>query len=184
MRTAGFVLAGGASRRMGQDKALLEFHGIPLLAAIAGTIESTVGSAIIIGDPSRYSHLGWKVIPDRRQNCGPLAGIETALMESDAQRNLFVACDMPDVSAELLKTLVNTPLADCVLPQTPDGRIHPLCAVWDRKLLSAVQSSLDTGRLRVLDALQGADVKVIHIERLSNANTPEEWRTLTEVPRG
>lgn len=178
------MLAGGASRRMGQDKALLEFRGIPLLAAIAGTIESTVGSAVVIGDPNRYGHLGWKVIPDRRQNCGPLAGIETALMESEAQRNLFVACDMPDVSVNLLKTLVNARLADCVLPQTSDGRIHPLCAIWDRKLLPAVRSSLDAGRLRVLEALQGADLEVIHIEELPNTNTPEEWQsTLAKAVR-
>lgn len=178
MPTGGFVLAGGASRRMRQDKALLDFHGQPLIESIAQTVEAVIGSVVIIGDPDRYRSLNRRVIPDHRTNCGPLAGIETGLMQSEVERNLFVACDMPGLTPDLLQRLLDSRPAPCVLPKTPDGRRHPLCAIWDRSLLPAVQASLDGGRLRVFDPLQDIDIEEVYWQDLSNTNTPEEWRAL------
>lgn len=172
----GFVLAGGSSRRMGQDKAFLNFRGYPLIEWIAKVVEGTAGSAIIIGDPERYSALNRIVIPDRRIDCGPLAGIEAGLMYSTTEKNLFVACDMPNLRKELLHSLIQEPSGLCVMPKTPDGQLHPLCAVWSKQLLPQISASLDANRLRVLSCLQSTDIKEVHWETLSNTNTPEEWR--------
>ncbi len=172
---AGFILAGGVSRRMGQDKALMLFQGRPLIQSIAEVVETIAGSAIIVGDPDRYRHLGRVVIPDRRKESGPLAGIEAGLMHSETDRNLFVACDMPELSADLLQKLMIARRADCVIPRTPDDRLHPLCAIWDRNLLQNVRDCLDSGRNRVLAALQNVDIEEVHWDTVPNTNTPEEW---------
>src|SRR5579871_469780 len=111
VKWAGFVLAGGRSSRMGRDKALLSFQGVPLVARVAEMVAQAAGSAVVIGDPGKYGGLGYAVVPDRRQGLGPLAGIEAALDFSTADWNLVLACDMPDVSAAFLRALLETAAA-------------------------------------------------------------------------
>lgn len=180
MGIEGFVLSGGMSRRMGQDKALLPFRETSLIDSVAATVARLTGSATIVGPPERYAHLPWPAIVDRRPGEGPLAGIETAMLAATASRVLIVACDMPGLEFPLLQRLSEARQADCVLPRTPDGRMHPLCAIWSANLLSKVQAALDRRHRRVLDALQGADLEILDVEALQNANTPEEWLALAK----
>ncbi len=174
---AAFVLAGGASRRMGRDKALLPLAGRPLIEQIARCAATVAASVTIVGSPDKYQGLGFDVIPDRRPDCGPLAGIEAALESGRARRNLILACDMPHLNPALLEELFGGH-ADCVVPQTPDGRWHPLCAVWDQSLLPNVRAALDRQEFRVRAALTEVAVQVVAVGHLSNANTPEEWAAL------
>ena len=160
---------------MGRDKALLEFRGRTLLEHVAEQVAAATGSATIVGPPERYAHLGLPVVADGRPDAGPLAGIEAALLNSPLPRILVVACDMPDVPLQLLRTLMNQE-GSCVMPRTEDGRIHPLCAVWSKTLLAAIQASLDAGNYKVLDCLQPTDVKEVSWGSLANANTPWEWQ--------
>src|ERR1700686_3217132 len=86
-QVAGFILAGGASSRMGRDKGLLDFSGVPLILDTARLIEPLVAEVTVVGSPRRYAKLGLHVIADDvqvksgpdRLGCGPLAGIATAL---------------------------------------------------------------------------------------------------------
>ena len=176
VKAAAFILAGGLSRRMGRDKALLAFRGSTLLENVAARAAEVAGPITIVGPPERYSHLGYPVIADRHPGAGPLAGIEAALLSSPSDRALILACDMPDVPLDLLRSLLEES-GDCVIPRTGDGRLNPLCAVWSRTMLPAVQKALSEGRLKVLDCLKGADVKEIPWPVLENANTPDEWVT-------
>jgi molybdopterin-guanine dinucleotide biosynthesis protein A len=178
MLAAGWILSGGASRRMGQDKALLDFGGQLLILAIAAVLARVSRPVSIIGPPDRYSHLGLPVIADLREACGPLAGIETALAASTQSRNLIVACDMPRLPAGLLERLLATE-SQCAVPQTPDGRVHPLCAVWDRALLPSVTAALDRGVRKVRDVLDTVETRYIPAEGLVNTNTPAEWEAAT-----
>src|SRR5271165_5436727 len=106
MRVAGFVLAGGESRRMGRDKALLPYLGEPLAGILARTVSQVADSVHIIGDPSLYACLGYPVTPDAVAPCGPAGGIYTALLQNLAHWNIVVACDMPRVDTALLQKLV------------------------------------------------------------------------------
>ncbi|MCX6599817.1 MAG: molybdenum cofactor guanylyltransferase [Acidobacteria bacterium] len=174
---AAFVLAGGASRRMGRDKALLPLAGRPLIEQIARRAAAVASPVTIVGSPAKYQGMGFNVIADRRPDCGPLAGIEAALEAGLARRNLILACDMPHLDSSLLERLFQGDAA-CVLPETPDGRWHPLCAVWDQSLLPSVRAALDRQEFRVRAALAGVAVQVVPVDQLSNANTPEEWTAL------
>jgi len=110
MQASGFVLAGGASKRMGRDKALLPFDGTTLVEHVAKIVCQAVGSApgsvALVGDPDRLSHLGLPVFPDELPGCGPLSGIYTALKITQTDWNVVVACDMPGVSADVLRALL------------------------------------------------------------------------------
>jgi molybdenum cofactor guanylyltransferase len=79
MQSAGFVLVGGDSSRMGRDKALLPLKSGLLIDEVAGKVADACGTAALIGEPERYRHLGIDCLADLRPRMGPLAGIETAL---------------------------------------------------------------------------------------------------------
>ena len=166
---------------MGRDKALLPYRGVPLAAHIAGAVREAAGSAALVGDPARYGHLGWAVIPDVMPGCGPLGGIYTALLHSAADWNLIVACDMPEVTAPLLAALVEGAEragTGCFIPAGATGALEPLCAVYHRRTAAHIGAALARGVRKVREAIAGLDVTVrpCDDERgFQNCNTPGEW---------
>jgi molybdopterin-guanine dinucleotide biosynthesis protein A len=180
MQASGFVLAGGASKRMGQDKALLPYRGTTLVEHVAKTVREAVGSVALIGDPARLGHLGLAVFPDELPGCGPASGIYTALRGTETDWNLVVACDMPAVSSDLLRALLGR--ADgaernCVAAMGPFGQPEPLCAVYHRRCLPALGRAIRDKRLRMRDLIKeiGAIWMKVDPSALANVNTPAEW---------
>lgn len=179
---SGFVLAGGQSRRMGRDKAMLPAGGRTLVEHVANEVRRAAGSVTIVGDPSRYGRLGYEVIPDEQPGLGPLGGIATALGISRTAWNLVVACDMPSVDAELLITLLaraaaTHPAPDCVVPDGPTGP-EPLCAVYHIGARGKIRAAIDRNILKmrtVITILNTASVNVPDGNKFRNINTPEDW---------
>ncbi len=175
------MLAGGKSSRMGADKALLPFRGGTLAGHVAAAVAAAAGSVAVIGDPQKYSSLGYPVIPDRIPGAGPLGGIETALNCTSSDWNLVLACDMPAVSVDFLRNLLDAAErseADALVPAGPSGRPEPLCAVYHRRCGSALRQALDSGVRKVTEALAALRVQkwsVIDPAWFENLNTPEEW---------
>ncbi len=106
MQAAGFVLVGGRSSRMGQDKAFLMWNSRPLVADVAEKAASVAGNVVLIGERARYRNLGLECLPDLRPGMGPLGGIETALKSGRGEFNLILACDMPGLRSEWLYALL------------------------------------------------------------------------------
>jgi molybdopterin-guanine dinucleotide biosynthesis protein A len=181
MKRAGFVLAGGASSRMGRDKALLPLGRKTLLEHVAAQVRAAAGSVTVVGPPERYERLGLAVVPDVMAGCGPLGGILTALTLSPAEWNLIVACDLPGVTSTRLRNLLDAAEridADCLMPVGAADQPQPLCAVWRRTCLPAVQRATREGRYKVTEALSGLVVmpyRVAEPDWLLNVNTPEDW---------
>jgi molybdopterin-guanine dinucleotide biosynthesis protein A len=179
MQAAGFVLVGGRSSRMGQDKARLKIGSRLLVEVIASAVAEVTGSVTLIGDPASFSDLRFECLPDLRPGLGPLGGLETALASDRSELNLVVGCDMPDIqSADLSRLLVvaSERGALCTLATDASGRKQPLCAVYRRGALPFVGAALDGGRLRLLDLveeLKAVDVRIHSV--LINLNTPEQW---------
>jgi molybdenum cofactor guanylyltransferase len=166
---------------MGRDKALLPFRGGTLAGHVAGRVEAAAGSVALIGDPERYSQLGYPVWPDRRPGQGPLGGMETALWHSAADWNLIVACDMPAISANFLHGLIAAAErsgGDALIPYGPSGRLEPLCAVYHTRCRADFASALEAGVRKVANAFTRLRVQtwpVVDSVWFENLNTPEEW---------
>ncbi len=179
------VLVGGESRRMGRDKALLPFRGRTLVEHIAGEAEAVAGGVLLIGPVALYGQFGWPVIEDPARGSGPLSGIVTALAGSAAEWTLVVACDMPNLSRQVLGELAAHALAgsaDAVLAHSAGGYDEPLLAVYRATCLPALETALAEGRWKVRDALRGLEVErfAVSEECVRNANTPEEWARIEE----
>jgi molybdopterin-guanine dinucleotide biosynthesis protein A len=177
---AGYVLAGGRSSRMGQDKALLPFRGATLVQAVAGQVAEAAGSAVLVGDPDRYDALGYPVIPDDFPGEGPLGGIVTALRHTSAEWNLVAACDMPGLSRGFLEELLAAAENNrrSTVPVGPSGRLEPLCAVWRRDSLGVLETAFRSGIRKVgsaCESLRMAVYPVAEVAHFQNVNTPEDW---------
>jgi molybdopterin-guanine dinucleotide biosynthesis protein A len=178
--TSGFVLVGGASRRMGRDKALLPLGGTTMVQEIAARVRGAAGNVTLIGPPEKYRRLGFPVVSDEIENCGPIGGLYTALRLTKTDWNILVACDMPHVTTAFLNELLDAAdasEADCVVPEI-DGKIDPLCAVYHRRLLPAVESAIHRKLFKMQDfisTLRTSYWRVADPRPLSNVNTPSEW---------
>ena len=172
--TAGYVLVGGRSSRMGRDKAMLPFRGVTLAEWIAHQVEEAAGSATLVGN----APLG---IADRFPGEGPVGGILTALAHTDADWNLIVACDMPQAEARFLRRLLDSARerdADALVPRGPSGMLEPLCAVYHRRVRGAVEARFAEGERKVTACLTGlgvVELEVAEVAQFQNVNTPEDW---------
>jgi len=178
--TAGFVLTGGRSSRMGRDQALLPIEGALLVERTAERVRAAAGNVTLIGAPGRYAHLGLPVIPDLVEDGGPICGLHTALKTAPADWNLVVACDMPGLNAGFLSDLLASAKqlgCACLAPQTDSG-LHPLCAVYHRRSADAVEFAIQHKRFKMHDLLKSLGAvswPVTDASLLENVNTPLEW---------
>jgi molybdopterin-guanine dinucleotide biosynthesis protein A len=177
---AGFVLAGGRSTRMGQDKALLTLGGEPLVKRAVRKVSKVCARVAIAGGAENLMQFG-RVIPDESAGCGPLGGIVAALEQSSFEWNLFLAVDAPFVPVLVLKTLLFVAAGSssvCVMARTQDV-MQPLCAVYSREALAVLRQELIAGRWKVTRAIEAAGpVKVVDFDDarwFANLNTPEEF---------
>ena len=176
---AGFVLAGGRSSRMGQDKALLPWKGSTLIESVAREVLNAAGNVTLIGSPDRYGSLGFPVISDKIEGCGPLGGLHAALSATNTEWNLLVACDMPTVTHGLLEELLTAAEAcgaDALVPETPGG-LEPLCAVYHARLLPAVEFAIHSKLLKMHDFVSKIDARrwpVPDASLFRNLNTPQQ----------
>jgi molybdopterin-guanine dinucleotide biosynthesis protein A len=139
----GVVLAGGASRRMGRDKASLVFEGEPLALRAARKLSAITGT-VVIADRGRGTAPGFPSIEDGPGG-GPAAAILGAAALYPSASLLVLACDLPHVPAELLRALVALdPQADLVIPRSPRG-LEPLAALFRPRVLEALAEQVALG---------------------------------------
>ena len=196
MQASGFVLAGGASKRMGRDKALLPHGGATLVEHIAKIVKEAAGSVTLIGDSARLAHLDLPVVADDRPGLGPAGGVYTALRVSETDWNLVVACDMPAVTVEALRAILRqagitghfepslSPHFQpphiqrfCVAALGSGDEPEPLCAVYHRACLPALARAIQDKRLKMRDFLKEIEAVGVPFDgpALANVNTPDEW---------
>jgi molybdopterin-guanine dinucleotide biosynthesis protein A len=189
---AAFILTGGASTRMGADKALLEIGGAPLLVRAATLLAPLTATVTVVGAPQRYAHLNLRVIADDQPGLGPLGGIATALGHTSSLWNLIVACDLPYLTREWLDYLIGRALAssaDALLPQSEHGD-EPLCAVYHQRCAAPIARALARGVRKVTDGLAACVVEKVLLAEwkpfdssgclFKNMNTPEDYAAARE----
>jgi molybdopterin-guanine dinucleotide biosynthesis protein A len=197
------VLAGGQSRRMGRDKALLDFLGEPLLKRVLGRVRLLTDDLFVVAtDRPQYERFGVRVVPDQLPGTGALGGIYTALAEAQHDRCLALACDLPFVNTDLLRFMAEQAGDwDVLIPalsaersdQGSQETLETLHAVYARACRPAIERQLRAGNYKVIGFF--AEVRVRRLpeevvrrfdpELLSfyNANTPEAYAWAVERAR-
>jgi molybdopterin-guanine dinucleotide biosynthesis protein A len=160
----GFVLAGGRSSRMGQDKALLEIGGMPMILHVVRLLEAVVGRVSVVAPPERYANLGLRVLPEDDVSIvgprvGPVRGIVTGLRRTDAAGNLFVSCDMPHLTREWLEYLVSRALSSSADTVLAEG--SGLCVMFRRESEERIERALVEGAYKYWKAMKYLSYEVI-----------------------
>jgi molybdenum cofactor guanylyltransferase len=177
---AGAVLAGGASRRMGTDKAYVSYLGVPMLSRVRNALaEASVDPISAIGgDVARSADLGVDTIPDGWPGQGPLGGLLTAFAWSPHPVVVVVGCDLPDLTADVIAALVDSlSVHDVAIART--DRTEPLCAAWRIGACEPTLLAAFVGGERALHrAWSRLDRVEVQVEpgALRNVNTPESLR--------
>ena len=179
-RFAGAVLAGGASSRLGRDKALVELAGLTLVERAANALRRSGAGplAVIGGDEQRLASLGLSVIRDGWPGRGPLGGILTAFAWSPLPVIAVLACDLPFVGPSVVEALaeaLDRAGADAAVAHTT-GR-EPLCALWRiERCEAAMLAAFTAGERAVHRAAAQLVLCEVPVDRslLLNVNTEDE----------
>jgi molybdopterin-guanine dinucleotide biosynthesis protein A len=181
-----FVLAGGHSRRMGQDKAFLELGGRTLLDR-AMELASAVASSVRIVAPQEKFLTIARTIEDVFPDCGPLGGIHAALSCTTSELNLMLAVDSPFVEAGFLKYMITQASQVSALVTVPEAEkgFQPLCAVYRRDFREVAEQALRKNKNKITALFSNVETRVIaepEITRMGfparmfqNLNTPEDF---------
>jgi molybdopterin-guanine dinucleotide biosynthesis protein A len=178
MKTAGFVLTGGQSRRMGRDKALLPVGNMVLAEHVAETIAQVTEEVFLVGRPERYTGLRWQCLPDVRPDLGPLSGLEAALAAERGELNFVASCDLAGLQASWITALLQRMdgRVRCAAAVDRNGKRQPLCAVYRSDCLETVTRALDERRLKAMDLLDELAAVSVPLDAvIANLNTPQEF---------
>lgn len=162
------ILAGGKSSRMKTEKGLVLFQGKPLVQHVIEAAKKITDTIIIVTSNPDYKQFGCDCIEDELKDKGPLGGIYTGLSHSSAQKNLILGCDMPFLSEQLLKELVNNSGEEDVLLTKHKGLAEPLCSVYVKNCAVHIRGLLEQNQLKITDALAGLKTRVISFDK-------EDW---------
>ena len=206
MKFSAVLLAGGKSSRMGRDKSALPVNGEPLWQRQLAILRATDPAELFISGKSGgpYADCGVEIFADEIPDCGPLGGIAAALRRCTCDMLLVLAVDMPAMTAEFLRSLleesqrtakgvvpsVAAPVrarADNSPPACEDAQAHlePLAAVYPRTALAIADECLRTGErkleafIRKLEASQLVSVLSVRDDDsvlFMNWNAPEDIR--------
>ena len=182
----GLVLAGGQSRRMGRDKAHLQRDGQSQLAYTVEVVAACVERVFVSArkdqqqDAERRQH---ELIVDRYDGMGPIAGILSAMDEYPDVDWLVLACDLPNVDAETLQTLLAERGGEqdfIAYSSSYDGLPEPLCAIYSADSKSVLQQFVDDGIACPRKIMIRSDTKLLqqtNVKSLDNINTPDDLKT-------
>jgi molybdopterin-guanine dinucleotide biosynthesis protein A len=197
------ALAGGQSRRMGTDKALLPLlaGGEPMLGVVLKRLSAVADDVLVVAnDRAKYAALGARVVPDLRPDVGALGGIQAAIASSEHDYCLVVACDMPFLSLPLLRRMADEPRDyDVLVPLIPgesrqrsDGLVfQTLHAIYSRDCLPFIEKRIAEGKKQVVGFFEDVRVRALDVAEIArwdpdlrsffNANTPEALRAAAQL---
>ena len=162
MEGNGYVLAGGRSARMGQDKAFLPWRGRPLIDRAVSLLEAlSLHVYIVCGSPRQARAHQGSTLVDCVPGCGPMGGILSALLHSRTTLNCVIPCDMPLLSGDLLSGLARfCGDFDVVVPGDARGLPQPVVGFYSRRCIPAIEQRIQQGRLSLIDLTRSSRLRV------------------------
>ena len=187
-KPTGIVLAGGESRRLGKDKALLEVGGHTLLSRAIILLQPLAGEVLVIG-PERSCCLPYPVlfVNDMKPHLGPLAGLHTGLLASPSERNLVVPVDMPFLNRSHLEMLLAANADAQAAVYRVHGRLQPLPARVDRNCTPIIENMMQAGDLALEQMLKRVPAAIIDSDDedlAADIDTNEDLRNVWRLAGG
>jgi len=186
------ILAGGASSRMGTNKALLLVDGVPIISRTYQILARLFREVIIVTNmPEEYAFIPCRKVPDIHPGYGSIAGLQSALAHSTFSRTFVTACDMPYLNPGLIRLLCTVDeTADAVVPLNSEGLREPLHAVYARSSLPAIDTAIAANDRSILHILDHVQTRLVGQDETGNTagdstafmnvNTMDEYERVTK----
>jgi molybdenum cofactor guanylyltransferase len=175
------ILAGGESRRMGEDKGLKIFNNQPLVFYAIQLAKKVCNNIYISTNNSNYKQFGYPILNDIFPAKGPMGGIYSGLSRSSTEWNLFLPCDTPFLSLDLLMEMKTKAESYKIIVPKVQDRIHPLVGFYHKDLLPTIKNHLDNNKLKMLGLLNETETYYQEINQdqahsFANLNTLDELK--------
>lgn len=188
---AGVILAGGRSKRMGQDKGLLPFPDegrVTFAEHLTSLLQPLCSEVVLVARDTThaadYRHCGARILIDQIPDVGPLMGLYSGLSAIQTSHAIVIAVDMPCVQPDMVAFLLSQLLDDTLLVPVVAGIAQVLLAVYPRLILPAIEECLRQGRRDPRSLLERVKVRYIEEAQLRlvdlqlrsfvNMNTPQD----------
>ena len=160
----GVLLAGGKSRRMGEDKRYLIVGEQTLLERGLAVLRSTFQEVlVVIAQDSLPLNIDARVVRDLVADCGSLGGVYTGLMQATTPYIFVAACDMPFLNQAVITQFIRRrTTADIVMAQLA-ARLHPMHAVYGKECLSAMEQMMMARQLKIQDLVSHTSLRVHYV---------------------
>ena len=180
----GIILAGGKSSRMGTDKGFLMLNDKSFVQYSIDALKPLVSEIIIVSDNPDYNVFGYERIADAIKDAGPVSGICSGLQASKTEYNLVLSCDIPLITTEVLKQLVDA-IDDTaeIIQAESHGKSMPLVAIYKKSVADIFYKFLKEDERRLRVAIKSCQFKNVVLDKAfenttMNINTKEEFKQI------
>ena len=159
------ILCGGKSSRMQSEKGLVLYKNKPFIEHIIDAVLPITSTIQFITNSSDYDYLRYDTIKDVILDKGPIGGIYTALVHSNAELNLILSCDIPLISTKIVQELIekhHSSFAVSLFAET--NRVHPLLGIYSKKVLPILKKSIESNELKMMHFISNVKHQLIWIE--------------------
>ncbi len=189
------ILAGGKSKRMGQDKAFLDVAGQLVIERILEKVLPLSDDVFISTNaPQKYQQFGLRIVKDIYPGKAALGGIYSAIQAAKHDYVLVVACDMPFLNSQLLNYLINlAPTADVIAPLIVPPQPETMHTIYSKKCVPAIEPKLHQNKLRIIGFFEDVAVHFVTKDQISkfdpdfysfvNMNTPQDLDKVNTLVR-
>jgi len=199
IEVTGVLLAGGKSRRMGEDKRYLVMGGETLLERGLSVLRSVFQEVlVVIAQDSPPVSVDARVVRDLVPECGSLGGLYTGLMQATTPYIFVVACDMPFLDQAVIAQFTSRrATADIVMAKLA-ARLHPMHALYGKRCLPVLEQMIQARQIKIQEVVSHASLRVQYVTEtdlssidpsgrsFQNVNTPADFEAarsmLSRVP--
>ncbi len=183
-----FILAGGQSRRFGEDKLLFRLGDRRTVERVIDSAREVCSKVFLVAkNLEKFRDLEVDLVEDLLPDQAPIIGLYTALSLARGEEVMILSGDIPLIKPEVLKLLIEEFKEPATLLSS-GGRAHPLTGVYSRSLLPALKDYIDSGGRSLVGFLEEIDFKLVDEERirevdpdlvsLINMNTKEDLKEI------
>lgn len=178
-----FVLAGGKSSRMGQDKGLMIVNNKPMIKHLLDELNKLEFPVKIIANSKDYNIFGFETISDIIAEKGPMGGLYTALQNTKADYVFLIGCDMPFISHTVINRLTEQVDGSDVTVAIERDKINPLFAVYKCSIINEVEKLIVNNTLKMNGLIMSLNHKLVSIDEyvLLQPNLFLNMNTLNDI---
>jgi molybdopterin-guanine dinucleotide biosynthesis protein A len=182
IEVTGVLLAGGKSRRMGEDKRYLVVGDQTLLERGLAVLRSIFQEVlVVIARDSPPLSVDARVVRDLVPDCGSLGGLYTGLTQATTPSIFVVACDMPFLDRAVIAQFTRRRAAADIVMAKLAARLHPMHALYGKRCLPVVEQMIRARQLKIQEMVSQASLRVGYVTEADLLVIDPSWRSFQNV---